>query len=189
MKICGYSYRKYMRMINSFHGYPAPGLIIGGFMVDLALRNLPENALFQAVCESSVCIPDAVQLLTPYTIGNGRLSIVNSGRFAITLYDKYNGAGIRIFLDSEKLKNWPVIEEWFSKKKKKDEQDSDLLRTQIRKAGQGILSIQRVQVDIEKVRRKKIGQVGVCPVCHEVYPVKDGDSCKNCQGDTYYTKL
>jgi len=36
MDICAYSFEEYLNMVKSFHGSLAPGLVIGGFMVDLA---------------------------------------------------------------------------------------------------------------------------------------------------------
>jgi len=39
--ICGHTFDKYIEMIKTFHGHVAPGVVIGGFMVDLAYRNLP----------------------------------------------------------------------------------------------------------------------------------------------------
>ncbi len=189
MNICTYSYEEYLQLVKSFHGNLAPGLIIGGFMVDLAMKNLPEGEFFDAVCETPVCLPDAVQILTPCTIGNGWLSIVNFGRFAVTLYEKYSGKGVRVYLDTKKLEAWPEVRDWYLKKKKKNEQDKDLLIAKIKEAEHGLLSVQRVQVNPEKVRRKKMGPVGICPVCGEAYPSKDGDKCRNCQGETPYTAV
>jgi len=189
MNICTYSYEEYLQLVKSFHGNLAPGLIIGGFIVDLAMKNLPEGEFFDAVCETPVCLPDAVQILTPCTIGNGWLSIVNFGRFAVTLYEKYTGKGVRVYLDTEKLENWPEVRDWYFKKKKKNEQDKDLLMAQIKEAGHKLLSVQKVQVEPEKVRRKKMGPVGVCPVCGEAYPSKHGEKCLNCQGETPYSEV
>ncbi len=189
MNICTYSYEEYLHLVKSFHGNLAPGLIIGGFIVDLAMKHLPEGEYFDAVCETPVCLPDAVQILTSCTIGNGWLSIVNFGRFAVTLYEKYSGKGVRVYLDTEKLNDWPEIRDWYLKKKKKNEQAPDVLLAQIKKAGHKLLSVQKVHVDFEKVRRKKMGPVGICPVCGEAYPLKDGASCRNCQGETPYTEV
>ena len=189
MNICTYSYEEYLQLVKSFHGNLAPGLIIGGFIVDLAMKNLPEGEFFDAVCETPVCLPDAVQILTPCTIGNGWLSIVNFGRFAVTLYEKYSGNGVRVYLDTEKLEAWPEVRDWYFKKKKKNEQDKELLMAQIKKAGHELLGVQWVWVEPEKVRRKKMGPVGICPVCGEAYPLKDGASCRNCQGETPYTEV
>jgi len=189
MNICTYSYEEYIHLVKSFHGTLAPGLLIGGFIVDLAMKHLPEGELFDAVCETPVCLPDAVQILTPCTIGNGWLSIINFGRFAVTLYEKYTGHGVRVFLDTKKLEAWPEVRDWYLKKKKKKEQDSDLLMTQIKEAGHKLLSVQHVQVEPEKVRRKKMGPVGICSVCGEAYPSKHGEKCLNCQGESPYSDV
>jgi formylmethanofuran dehydrogenase subunit E len=189
MNICTYSYEEYLHLVKSFHGTLAPGLLIGGFMVDLAMKHLPEGDFFDAVCETPVCLPDAVQILTPCTIGNGWLSVVSFGKFAITLYEKYGGRGVRVYLDTGKLDQWPEIRDWYLKKKKKNEQNSELLFAQIKDAGHGLFSIQHVQVDPEKVRRKKMGPVAVCPVCREAYPTRDGEKCRSCQGDSPFTEI
>ena len=80
--IKSYMFQEFVDLVSSFHGYAAPGVIIGGFMVDLAYRYLPEEGLFDALCETPKCLPDAIQLLTPCTLGNGWLTVVNTGRFA-----------------------------------------------------------------------------------------------------------
>ncbi len=94
MNIGSYAFDEYLQVVKSFHGHLAPGMIIGGVMVDLAQRQLAPEVLYDAVCETRNCLPDAVQLLTPCTIGNGWLKVVNIGRFALTLYDKYEGEGV-----------------------------------------------------------------------------------------------
>jgi formylmethanofuran dehydrogenase subunit E len=189
MNICTYSYEEYLHLVKSFHGSLAPGLIIGGFIVDLAMKHLPAGEFFDAICETPVCLPDAVQILTPCTIGNGWLSIIDFGRFAVTLYEKYSGNGVRVYLDAKKLEAWPEVSDWYLKKRKKHEQNLELLLAQIKEAGHGLLGIQSVQVEPEKVRRKKLGPVGICPVCGEAYPLRDGASCLICQGETPYTEV
>ena len=99
MNIGSHSFDEFLQLVQSFHGYPAPGVVIGGIMVEVARRQLPAEVLFDAICETRNCLPDAIQILTPCTIGNGWLKVVNVGRFALTLYDKYQGEGVRVFLD------------------------------------------------------------------------------------------
>lgn len=189
MNICAYSYEDYLQRIHAFHGNLAPGLIIGGFMVDLAKRHLPEGELFDALCETPVCLPDAVQLLTPCTIGNGWLTVLDFGRYALALYEKHSGRGIRVFVDAARLDAWPEVRDWFLKRKKKDEQDFALLLAQIKEAGHGLLGLQDIRIDLEKVRKKKLGSVGICPVCRESYPLRDGARCRNCQGESPYLEF
>jgi formylmethanofuran dehydrogenase subunit E len=186
MNIGTYTIDDYMHLVKSFHGNVAPGLIIGGFMVDLAMKNLPEGILFDAICETQTCLPDAVQLLTPCTVGNGWLRVLSFGRFALCLYDKYEGNGVRVYIDPKKLKDWPEINDWFFKLKAKKDQDPAALRDQIIEAGTEILSIEEVHVDTGRLPKKGKGAIATCPACGEAYPVKDGSSCLACQGNSPY---
>lgn len=186
MKIGTYSFEEYLHLVKSFHGSLAPGLIIGGFMVDLAQSNLPEGEFFDAICETRVCLPDAVQLLTPCTIGNGWLKVYDYGKFALTLYEKNSGEGIRVFLDPAKLASWPAIKGWFMKEVAKKDQDLEQLLARIKEAGKSILGFHRVRVTQELLGKKKLGAVGVCLRCGEAYPLRDGDTCRPCRGESPY---
>lgn len=186
MNIGSYSIEDYMHMIKSFHGHIAPGLIIGGFMVDLAKKNFSDEILFDAISETSTCLPDAIQLLTPCTIGNGWLRVMNFGRYALCLHDKHQGDGVRVFLDSGKVESWPEIRDWFFKLKARKEQDPNRLRDQIIKAGPDILSWHRIVVESAFLGKKGKGAIAKCPACNEAYPAKDGLSCLACQGNSPY---
>jgi formylmethanofuran dehydrogenase subunit E len=155
-------------------------------MVDLALRHLSAGILFDAICETGACLPDAVQLLTPCTIGNGWLKIVNLGRFAVNLYDKYRGEGVRVWLDPAKTAAWPEIHNWYLKLKPKAEQDKELLLAQIKAAGPQVLSWQAVQMRPHFLKRRPRGRMVVCPLCREAYPAQDGGICRGCQGEVPY---
>jgi len=125
MTIGPYTYEEYLEQVRRFHGHIAPGMVIGGFMVDLALKNLPEGEFFDALCETGACLPDAIQLLTPCTIGNGWLKVINMGRYALTLYEKFGGRGVRVYVNAEKTDAWPELKSWYFKLKPKKEQDFD----------------------------------------------------------------
>ncbi len=189
MNIGPYAYKEYIDAVKRFHGHVAPGLLLGGFMVDLALKNLPEGAFFDALCETRACLPDAVQLLTPCTIGNGWLKIINMGRYAVTLYEKFEGAGIRVYVDASRMDAWPEFKAWYFKHKSKKEQDFDRLMAEIKDAGTKVLNMQPVQLDSDfiKVRRRK--GFRVCVMCGEAYPVTDGAICRGCQGDAPYVAV
>ena len=175
-----------MNVVKSFHGYPAPGLAAGGVMVDLALSRMPSGILFEAVSETRNCLPDAVQLLTPCTVGNGWLKIINLGRFALSLYDKHSGEGVRVFVDAKKVRVWPEVEAWLFKLKPKQEQDSQLLLEQIRQAGPGLCGIQTVRVQPQFLGKRRRGGIGCCKLCGEPYPVDDGAICRACAGEAPY---
>jgi formylmethanofuran dehydrogenase subunit E len=187
--ICSHTYEKYVEMVKEFHGYGAPGVIIGGFMVDLAYRSLSGEGLFDALCETSKCLPDAVQLLTPCTVGNGWLSIVNVGRFALTLYDKRTGDGVRVFVDTARLESWPEIKAWFLKLTPKKEQDEKRLLEEIRQAGDTIMSVRRVKVAKRLLEKAQRGGLAICPRCGEAYPAADGPVCLGCTDDDLFATV
>jgi formylmethanofuran dehydrogenase subunit E len=188
MNIRSYTFEEYVERVRSFHGFAAPGVVIGGFMVDLAYQHLPREGLFNAVCETPKCLPDAIQLLTPCTVGNGWLTVINIGHYAMTLYDKSKGEGIRVSLNPTKVETWPEIKSWFLKLQHKDEQDYQLLIKQIEEAGASICSIQQVKVVPRFLGKKHRGEIAVCPHCKEAYPLADGTICLGCQGEAPYVE-
>ena len=107
---------------------------------------MPGGILFDAVSETTNCLPDAIQLLTPCTIGNGWMRILNLGRYALSLFDKKSGEGVRVFVDPMAVREWPETEAWFFKLKPKTEQDSAQLLDEIRRAGKGLYGAQPIRM-------------------------------------------
>jgi formylmethanofuran dehydrogenase subunit E len=188
MKIGPYPIDEYLNLVKSFHGSLAPGLIIGGFMVDMAMRNLPEGVLYDAISETDYCLPDAIQLLTPCTIGNGWLKILPFGRYAASLYDKYTGTGVRVYLDAGKIERWPELKQWYLKLKPKREQDGNLIRQQIIEAGHEILTLKQIKISENSLKKRSKGSIAICKTCEEAYPARDGSICLACQGQDPYEK-
>jgi len=184
---CAFEFEEYLQVVQSFHGYAAPGVIIGGFMVNLGKGHLSEKTPFRAICETTVCLPDAIQLLTRCTIGNNRLKILNFGRFALSLYDQNRGNGFRVFLDPKRIDEWSEIKCWFFKLKPKAEQNMELLMAQIKKAGETLCDIHPVQVRPGLLKKEERGEIVICPCCHEAYPAEERGVCRGCQGESPYT--
>lgn len=188
IRICNLSIEEYTGKVKAFHGSIAPGMIAAGFMVDLAMKNLPPGEFFDVICETQHCVVDAVQLLTPCTMGNGWVKLFETSRFSLTFYNKNNGDGIRVFIDSEKIKEWGEIKAWFSHEKPKAEQDTDLLLSQLAEAGHSILSMEKVRVKMDFIisTRKKDDMHVMCPSCHEMYYKRFGELCPVCAGKSPY---
>jgi formylmethanofuran dehydrogenase subunit E len=181
-----YTYDQFIEAARRFHGSPAPGLVLGGYMVEEARRHLPAETIFDAICETSWCLPDAVQMLTLCSTGNGWLRVKNLGVYAVSLYDKYSGEGVRIRVDPEKLKEWSEMHTWFLKRKPKKEQDSPLLHAQIRQAGATVCSLEKVTIKPDVMRHRSKGGITICPLCGDAYPGAFGAICRTCQGESPY---
>ncbi|NTV90362.1 MAG: trehalose-binding protein [Clostridiales bacterium] len=181
MDICGLSFEEYIEKIEKFHGAIAPGLVLGGFMVSIAKEYFEDERSFYSYAESGQCLPDALQLLTPCTWGNSRLKVLDLGRYAIVLYDKNEGNGIRVFVDTKALDKWKNIKEWYFKLVPKDKQDLDALLSEMKQAGRELYGIQKIKVDSKYLGKKKMGPTGVCPLCGEAYPLSHGSICRGCR--------
>lgn len=186
MKIEDYTFEEFKNLACNFHGYAAPGLLIGGYMVAMAKRNLPAGTLFEAVVETNKCLPDAVQLLTLCSTGNNWMKVTNLGRYAVSLGDKYTGVGVRVSIDPDKLEHFPEIRDWFLKRKAKKDQDVDELERQIEEAGEQILKLESVTIRPRFLGHKHMSAIKICPVCMEAYPGDDGPICRGCQGQAPY---
>jgi formylmethanofuran dehydrogenase subunit E len=187
--IGNHSYEEFKGMATMFHNYPAPGLMLGGYMVERAKEFIPEGTLYEVLAETPWCLPDAVQLLTPCTMGNGWLKVVNLGRYAVTLYDKHSGEGVRVSIDPKKLEPYDELRTWLYKLKPKSEQDTQRLQDQIARAGASICKVESVVVTDRTMAKRHKGAIGDCRVCGEPYPLKHGAICRACQGASPYAGM
>lgn len=185
MSIRGMSFDDYVKEVKRFHGHVAPGMVAAGFMVELALSSLPEGGFYDAVCETRACIPDAVQLLTPCTIGNGWLKIVPTGRFAMALYDKHTGEGVRVAPDYAALETWPHFNSWLLKLVPKKDQDTRALLNEIRDGGVGLFTCAPVKLDPSFLggKKKNVSHIYRCDACGEGFRAKTETAlCPGCDG-------
>lgn len=186
---------EYLNRCIAFHSFPAPGLLIGAFMVDYALELLgarPGEKLY-AVCETHKCAPDALQVIAHATHGNNRLRIVNVGKFAMTVNrgsDVAETEGVRVYVDPKKLARYPTIHIWFTNSPSFDKKTmNNRLFDEIFTAGRAILSSERVRV---KVAQKQKWKAVTCPKCGEMVPdysVGADGLCAACGSAGYYEKI
>ena len=184
-KICGLPVDEFLKKIEVFHGAPAPGVVIGGIIVDLLKDLIGSGVETDAIVESRYCLPDAVQLFTPCTIGNGWMKILDLDKFAITLYDRHLFTGFRAWLDLEKTKAFPNLYNWYMRKASKKDLPLEVLLETLLHAGRDVLTYRPVLVTLFAERYKK-GDTGICPRCDEAYALSQGVVCSACQGKAYY---
>jgi formylmethanofuran dehydrogenase subunit E len=184
-KICGIDLDDYIIRMEEFHGYKSPGMLIGGFMVEAALDRSGSSPYLNIVTESAVCLPDAVQLLTPCTIGNGFLQIKDWGIFALTAYDRKNLTGLRVSLDLDCIGNYPLIHQWFDRSARIGEKPPfDAFMMEAIAACREVIMCQSVRMKraLKEVQRVPTGR---CAGCGESFALRLGDQCPACSGSAY----
>ncbi len=184
--ICGVSYEDFVVRMEEFHGYRSPGILVGAWMLEEALEELGTTPYLNVVTETIVCLPDAVQLLTPCTIGNGFLQVLDWGKFALTAYDRMTLAGIRVWLNYKALVDFPLIHRWFERSSPAGEKPVfEKLAEEILKAGSNLIAHQPVRL-YQSFKSSAHIATGPCPDCGESYPLHLGAVCPACGGKAYY---
>ncbi|NLB01203.1 MAG: formylmethanofuran dehydrogenase [Methanomicrobiales archaeon] len=177
-----------------FHTFAAPGLLIGVFMVDYAMELLEftRGEKIYAVCETTKCLPDALQVVAHCTTGNHRLRVIPIGKFAITMNGPADAPyvnGLRVFVDGEKIGKYPTFALWYTKDPLFDPRTRGIdLIDEVIDSGRDILSFERVRV---KVPQKWPWKSAICTICGEMVPdnlLVDG-ACTDCRSQSYYEKV
>ncbi|MBI4871724.1 MAG: hypothetical protein HY814_09160 [Candidatus Riflebacteria bacterium] len=191
----------YLRRVSDFHGCfrQAPGLIIGCYMVEYAMELLGDiPGTLNAVTETRVCLSDCIQVMTGCTLGNKHLRLADHvGRFALTLYDRDSGQGVRVYLDVAKLdpEQCPELRRFHLRQRDPRVNDDMALRKrsgaqvleEFRRLGRGAFSFQRVRVHYP--RKDPMDPSVVCPQCGEPYltAAPQPGPCPACSGQSYYS--
>jgi formylmethanofuran dehydrogenase subunit E len=187
--VCGKSVGECLRIIEQFHGWRAPGLLLGMYMVDWALELIGEGVEADAIVETRHCLPDAVQLFTPCTVGNGWLKIIDWDCFAVTLYDRRELSGFRVHLDLGKTEALcPDLFNWFMRRVPKRSLPLEVLEKAILGVGRSVLTAESVVMTDAYKRIKKSG-TAVCPSCGESFGADRPRLCPSCRGEGYCSPL
>ena len=183
-----------IRQLIVFHTSPAPGVLIGAFMVDYALELLGVTAdeKLYGVCETPKCLPDALQVVAHSTTGNNRLRVIPIGKFAMTVNaptQEDTAMAVRVYVDLKKLKIFPVIDIWYANSPCFDKPTmKETLQDEIFRAGREILSYERVRVGVSPKRK---WQPVTCPCCGDTIPdyLFGEGQCHGCGSMSYYKKI
>lgn len=184
--VCNIAAESFFIQMEEFHGYRSPGILIGGLMIETGLEELGATPYLNIISETVVCLPDAVQLLTPCTFGNGFLQVLDWGKFALTVYDRQRLSGARVWLNPDGLDGYPLISDWFRRTGSvREKPPFEDMAAEVLAAGSDLISHRRVRL-ARSLKETASVPTGLCPECNESYPVRQGPSCLACQGHAYY---
>ncbi|MBW2067072.1 MAG: formylmethanofuran dehydrogenase subunit E family protein [Deltaproteobacteria bacterium] len=185
-KICGIGISDFIVQMEEFHGYRSPGLLLGGMMIDKVLEDLGQTPYLNIVTETVVCLPDAVQMLTPCTIGNGFLQVLDWGKFALTGYDRKSLVGVRAWIKQEVLQEYPHIHGWFERSKRGEGKPRfEDVAGEIIESGSRIIACKGVRLK-KALKEGEHILTGSCSSCGESYALRLGSVCPACSGHGYY---
>lgn len=194
-------FRAKTEAVYRFHTKQAPGIPIAIAMIDLAREKLgPVKEKLNAVAETQACLSDAIQIVTGCTIGNRYLRVLPTvGRYALTLFDRADGRGIRVAVDLEKLdpQVTPELCKFFHRARSAEvnkggparEASGQIIIAECEKVGYSIFKWERVQM--LKYGKPPMLPAVVCPDCSESFLQRDAghSRCDVCSGIQPYFRL
>lgn len=187
-RICGVDLDDFIIRMEEFHGYRSPGMLLGGYMIEAALDGLGATPYLNIVSESVVCLPDAVQLLTPCTIGNGFLQLLDWGKFALTAYDRLNLSGLRAWLDLEGIEGYPLIRQWFDRSTRMGAKPPfEAFAAEVLEARGEVIVCRTVRMH-RALKDDQPVPTNRCAGCGESYAQHWGEQCPACSGAAYYRR-
>ena len=186
VKLCGIAYEDFLIEMEAFHGHRSPGVLLGGLMLNRTLEELESTPYLNVVCETVICLPDAIQMLTPCTFGNGFLQVLDWGKFALTAYDRQTLSGTRGWLNPDRLEEYPLIHKWFERTgQPREKPPFDLLAEEMLTAVPQLIVCRPVSL-YRALKDPNPIPTGPCPKCSESYPLHLGRACPSCSGKGYY---
>jgi len=111
--------RDLIEKARELHGHICPFVVLGLRASEIALNRLGVERAgvaetiredIVAIVEVNNCFADGVQVATGCTLGNNSLIYADTGKNALTVFRRGSGRGIRVYIDSERLR-----EKYFSR--------------------------------------------------------------------------
>lgn len=184
--------------IFAFHTKRAPGIVIGVDMVEQALEKLGSvKDKINAVCEGQSCLIDVLQHMTGCTYGNKYLRVVKDlGRFAFTLYDRYDGRGVRASIDIDKIdpEETPELAKFFTRTRSKEVKEGGPARAESAlKIMKEFAGMKQSIIVLRSVKVLDHGKppmypAALCEACNESFLVVEPGTkkCEECKGEVIY---
>jgi len=170
---------------KEFHGHICPFLVLGLRASEVALEKLGlarageketigEEIL--AIVECNNCFTDGVQVATGCTLGNNSLIYVDTGKNAVTIVRRSDWKGVRVYIDSEKLR-----EKYFKKeatdlfekvviKREGTAEDSEKLSRLWAEIGRNMMNMPESEFKVEELKVRAI----------ERAPIFESIKCEKC---------
>jgi len=170
---------------KEFHGHICPFVVLGLRASEIALGRLGLSKAGEketvgeevlAIVECNNCFTDGVQVATGCTIGNNSLIYLDTGKNAVTIVRRGDWRGVRVYVDSEKLR-----EKYFKKeaiglfekvvtKREGTEEDSEKLNRLWTEIGLEMMNLPEGEFKIEELKVKEI----------ERAPIFESIKCEKC---------
>ncbi|HNY12683.1 MAG TPA: formylmethanofuran dehydrogenase subunit E family protein [Candidatus Wallbacteria bacterium] len=151
--------------------YHSPLMPLAASMINGAMNRFPflDRAHLKCIVETNSCLIDTVEKLTHCNRVNGKLKVFDYGRYALTFYDSEDLAGVRVFVDTQKLQKYSAyLYHYFIKSNQDIEFDNYKVFCEAAKKAEMVITFKKVTLSGSfHGRGTGMKKWGVCPICGE----------------------
>jgi formylmethanofuran dehydrogenase subunit E len=149
-------------------------------MVDWILETMDPDRPLNGLVETRKCLPDAVQLLTKCSTGNGWMRIMDWGKLALSLYDIETEKGVRVHLDPIKVNRYPLVKAWAMKEVPKKENPLEPLIQEMITGWRNMFTLKPITVGDVPVSHNPYEIPRLCTRCGEPFRHGTEETCQGC---------
>ncbi|MGM0608371.1 MAG: FmdE family protein [Candidatus Muiribacteriota bacterium] len=190
-----------IKKANDFHTKPAPGMLIGTYLLKYLVHSLGEvKGKLHIVAETGGCFVDVPQAILQRTIGNKYLRYKRLGNVAYTGYGRLDTEkALRVYVDVQKIdkEKYPMLYGFFTGGRPHDKYDRQTLNKITKE------EFLKVKFDIFAKEWVKIKDIPykldmpvkkICRKCDNTFATKNPEDtlCKMCSSpekNKYYEEI
>lgn len=178
------------------HSHLSPGLALGIRMTEIAYKNLGVNLRGKgllSIAETSLCIPDALQVLVGTTMGNRNLIVKDYGKLALSVVRTDTMEGYRVSLKRDAVNKSELMRKFLLREGKLSKEDERELAEEFLSLEEGFFDVRKIKIKIAFEKKKE--SIVECEKCGELQPLnytieKDGKRiCFICNGESYFEEI
>lgn len=178
------------------HGHLSPGLALGIRMAEIAIKNLDIKAKGKGligVAETSLCIPDALQVVAGTTIGNKNLVVKDYGKLALSIVKFDTKEGYRVCIKKDAINKSNLVRKFLLREGKLEKDEEERLAREFLFLDESFFDVKKIKLKINIEKRKE--GIAECEKCGELQPIsyitkKAGKRiCVLCGGEGYFEEI
>lgn len=181
---------------SKLHSHLSPGLALGIRMAEIAYKKLGVNFRGKGlvgVAETSMCLPDALQVVIGTTPGNRNLIVKDYGKLALSVVRFDSKEGYRVTIKKEAVHKSDLMHKFLLREGKLNKEEEKKLVEEFLELDEDFFDIQKIKLIIPVGRTSE--PIVDCEKCGELQPSDymvyvDGKRfCVVCGGESYFLKL
>ncbi|MCS7143682.1 MAG: FmdE family protein [Archaeoglobaceae archaeon] len=178
------------------HSHLSPGLALGIRMAEIAYKNLGikiRGKGLVSIAETSLCVPDALQVVVGTTIGNRNLILKDYGKLALSIVRLDSMEGYRVSLKKDAVNKSELMRKFLLREGKLDKDAENKLAMEFLSLEEHFFDVRKIKLLISVEKRKE--GIAECEKCGELQPIsytveKGGKRiCIACNGDRYFDEI